>query len=103
VPRTVEGIVEAHQAARERRTAGRPIWDRRIHLADVWRDEERSFQERRDEVVRRLRASGWVEKNEEVAELVEELAEVDTLAYFDDVWDGLYDLADTDRVWISTF
>lgn len=34
---------------------------------------------------------------------IEELADTDTVEYFDLVFDAIYDAADIDRAWIKTF
>jgi hypothetical protein len=105
VPRTAEHIVETHQLARARVAAGLPVWDRKIRLADVWRNEAMTFEQRRDAIVRRLRVSSWVKGCDEFDELpqaIGELSEVADANAFDEVWDLIYDLADADRVWIDT-
>jgi hypothetical protein len=68
--RSIEGIVEAHRAAAERRASGRPIWDRTINFAEVFHNEEMSFEERRDVIVRILNASKWSAINEEIDNLI---------------------------------
>jgi hypothetical protein len=100
--RSIEGIVEAHRAAAERRASGRPIWDRTINFAEVFHNEEMSFEERRDVIVRILNASKWSAINEEIDNLIYEIANSQDVDEFDQYWDWLYDEADTDRVWIKT-
>lgn len=98
MPRTIEHIVEMHRLAQDRKANGRPIWDRKINLTGVFHNNDLTFEQRRDAIVRILRASAWMK----------ERAEVDNLAYaedteeFDGWWDELYDEADYDRVWIAT-
>ncbi len=104
MPRDIEHIVETHRAARERVAAGLPVWDRRINLADIWRNDALSFEAKRDAIVRRIRRSGWItEDNWSLDNLVEELGDAADTDEFDAVWDVLYDHADADRVWIATF
>jgi hypothetical protein len=105
MPNTVEHKVEMRQLARERLDAGKPVWDRKIRLADVWRNEAMTFEQRRDAIVARLRASAWFKGYDEYDELpqsVEEMADAETKAAFNDVMDEIYDIADADRVWIET-
>lgn len=102
---TVEHKVEMFRLAQERLAAGKPVWDRKIRLADVFRNEAMTFEERRDAIVARLRASMWFkgyDEYDELPQLVEELSEVPDADAFDCVWDCIYDVADTDRVWIGT-
>lgn len=35
MPRTIDSIVENHQVARERRNAGKPVWDHRINIKEI--------------------------------------------------------------------
>lgn len=105
MPRTVEGIVEAHLAAAELRKAGKPIWSKRINLADVFHNEDLTFIQRRDAIVARIRRSGWLaqyDEYDELTQVVEELSEAENTDEFDGPWDVIYDYADIDRVWIST-
>ena len=105
MPRTVEHRVEMARLARERRAAGKPVWDGKIKFGGIFRDEALSFDELRDTVVRRLRASTWFKKHDEYDDLpqfVEELADTKDRASFDDALDAIYDLADYDRIWIET-
>lgn len=104
MPRDIEQIVETHRAARERVAAGLPVWDRRINLADIFRNEDMTFEQRRDAIVKRIRNSGWItEDSYTLADLVEELGDAESADEFDAVWDEIYNQADADRVWIATF
>jgi hypothetical protein len=102
MPRTIDGILASHRAAAERRAQGRPIWDRKIQLRDIFHNDELTFEQRRDAIVRRIESSGWPGRSETLAMLLEELADVVDAEEFDGVWDAIYDEADVDRVWIST-
>ncbi|MEV0830853.1 hypothetical protein [Nonomuraea rubra] len=106
MPNTVEHKVEMFMLARERRAQGKPVWDRTIRIGHVWRNENMTFTERRDAVVRILRASPWVKDRDEfdqLVEVVDNLAEAEDAEEFDGWWDELYDHADGDRVWIDRF
>lgn len=85
-----------------------PVWLDRIELGDVWRNEEMTFEQRRDVVVSRLRESDWFKCYEEAGEgellsVVEELADAVDFEDFNYPWNYIYDIADADRVWIATF
>jgi hypothetical protein len=89
----------------ERLRAGKPMWERKISVADVFHNDAMTFPEIRDAVVRKLRDSAWFKSKDEyddLPQLVEELAEVEDTSDFDNVWDAIYDEADADRVWITT-
>jgi hypothetical protein len=77
------------------------VWYLTIRLADVWNEPGLLFTETRDEIVRRIRASGW--ENPELSVLLDEIEEAPDISTFDYLWNTLYDLADHDRVWIATF
>jgi len=98
--RTVEHIVETHRIATARRDAGRPIWDLTVNLADVFHNDELSFEQRRDAIVQRLYGSGW--NSDVVYTLVADLGAAEDAGEFDEIWDEIYDHADFDRVWITT-
>ena len=103
MPRTVDHIVATHQLAQQRRDAGLPIWNRKLNLASVFHAEELSFTERRDAIVRIIRASGWVEAgNWNLDSLLDGLAGSESAEEFDGWWDEIYDEADAARVWIQT-
>ncbi len=103
MPRDFDHIVETHQIARQRVAAGLPVWDRRLNLADVWKNPDLTFEQRRDAVVDRIRSSGWADRNDTVADLLDELGDAASADEFDGPWDLIYDEADVDRVWIATF
>ena len=105
MPNTPDHKVEMHRLAQQRIAAGLPSWDRKISLADVFRNEDMSFGERRDAIVNRLRNSGWLDGRDEDDELrhaVDDLAQAHDADEFDDVWNVIYGEADYDRVWIGT-
>lgn len=81
-------------------------WNITVKLKDVWRNDSLSFEEKRDKVVERIKASGWRDLTpypDTFDEVVANLAESLDIGEFDGVWIELYDLADSDRVWIETF
>lgn len=104
MPATPEHKVDVHKLVRDRLDAGEPVWAHRVDVSSVFHTDM-PFTEFRDQVVGILRASKWVRDAEEYSDLSEavaELADSETLGRFNLVWDALYDLADYDRVWITT-
>ena len=105
MPSTPDHKVAMHQLATTRRAVGKPIWDRKIQLGDVFHNEGMTFEQRRDAIATRLRGSKWYEGSDEYAEirtLVDDLTDALDADQFDAVWDAIYDEADYDRVWIGT-
>ncbi|MEV0267756.1 hypothetical protein AB0H43_03190 [Hamadaea sp. NPDC050747] len=84
-----------------------PHWEYRVNVADVWRNPEMTFEQRRDSIVATLRRNRWFkiegDEGSELHEVVEGLSHADDATDFDHFWDQLYDLADLDRAWIATF
>ena len=103
--RDLDHIVEMHKVAAARRREGRPIWDKHIRLGDIFYDDSISFADKRDQIVSRIRASGWLDGRDEFDELVETvnegLAGAEDEDEFDAAWDVVYDFADIERVWIG--
>jgi hypothetical protein len=82
----------------------RNVWKYRVHLKDVFYNDELSFEAKRDKIVYRLRRSGWLRSKEGVAylhDLVDELADSADVFEFDYLWNLVYDEADRDRCWIA--
>lgn len=105
MPDTAEHRADMHQLAQERRTAGLPVWDGKLRLADVFHNDNLTYEQKRDAIVARIRASAWFKRCDEYDDLpqfVEELADTRTPDEFDGPWDCIYDIADADRVWIET-
>ena len=108
MPDTAEHRAEMHTLVRQRAAAGQPVWDRRINVADVFRNEDLTFEQRRDAIVARLRKSPWITDRDQdgfdqLGDVVENLATAEGEEEFNGWWDELYDHADYDRVWIATF
>lgn len=103
--RTVEHIAEVHEIAAARRAKGQNVWAFTVKLGDVFHDDSKSFIERRDEIVRRLRTSRWLYGRDEpdsAMEALEGLAGAEDAKEFDGWLDELYDCADWERCWIDT-
>lgn len=81
-----------------------PSWTYTVDLSAVFHNDEMTFEQRRDAVVRTIRASRWY-KTREVNDLfhfVDELADTTDVNEFDSVWAAIYDEANADRAWIKT-
>jgi len=105
VPNTPEHKATMYALGQQRRKAGLPSWKHTLDLRDVFHSDVLSFEDRRDIIVGRIRASSWFKEYREYDDLqmaVEELADTDEVEWFDAVWDAIYDIADADRMWIST-
>lgn len=78
-------------------------WTHRLNLADVFNDENRTFEQRRDEIARRIKAAPFYNtSNYELVDIVEELGDSLDVDEFDGAWDRFYDYADTHRIWVAT-
>lgn len=79
-------------------------WKHTLYLKDVFHDDDMTLEQRRDAIVARIKAAPFWHGGEwELADIVDELADVDTPSYFDAVWNAFYDWADANRVWVETF
>lgn len=82
---------------------GTAAWKHKVDVSDIFRNEDLYFEQRRDQIVERLRKSRAIKEEtdngQELELLVDELAETDDVPYFDMVWHAIYDLAD-DRKWL---
>jgi hypothetical protein len=81
-----------------------PQWKYTVNLRDIWRNEAMPFEQRRDKIVARIRASAWYRNRAEgiLFDLVDELADAADIPAFDQVWSAIYDEADADRAWLTT-
>lgn len=80
-------------------------WQHTIKLTGIIHNDELTFIEKRDAIVKKLKASSWYrrsDEDDELRETVEELSETTTIFDFDLVWSAIYDMADADKVWIAT-
>jgi hypothetical protein len=106
MPDTADHRADMHRLVTERRKAGKPVWAHKINLADVFHNDDLTFEQKRDAIVARIRATTWFKDCDEYDELpqyTEELADAPDVRAFDFVWSEIYDIADADRVWIATF
>lgn len=105
--RTIDHLVHTHHIARQRVAEGKPVWAHHLDVSDVFHNERLTFEERRDAIVKRLKASPWYTRADKaefdgVYDTVHELAHAEDQTEFNGWWDELYDLADVDRVNIRT-
>lgn len=80
-------------------------WRYTINLKDVFHNDQLTFEQSRDAVVKRLRSTAWFKGKDEFDDLpqaVIELSETTNENDFDEVWDAIYDEADADKIWIVT-
>lgn len=83
-----------------------PVWHLTVKLKPLWHITSITFPSKRDGIVKIIKDSGWREITGDPFEFdmaLEELSEVPNPTEFDKVFRDLYDLADSDRVWIETF
>lgn len=77
-------------------------WKRTIKIKHLL-DPDKPFEQVRDAVVAVLKADrAWLQ-DEDYTAVVDEMAETDTVHYFDACLDVLYDWADAERVWIGGY
>lgn len=81
-----------------------PEWFGTLKLSDVFQDEDTPFPERREEIVRRIRAASFFDEDDyELVEITESLSSASDTQDFDDQWELFYNWADYNRVWVETF
>jgi hypothetical protein len=105
MPDTADHRADMYRLGTERRAAGLPVWDGTLRLADVFHNGGLTFEQKRDAIVRRIRGTAWFkgyDESDDLPQFVEELAGAEDNASFNEVWSGIYDIADADRVWIET-
>lgn len=79
-------------------------WDHRLNLADVFHNDDLTFEAKRDEIVHRIKAARFYRDDDwTLWSVVDELADTTDTDDFDNVWDAFYDWADAHRVWVETF
>ena len=80
-----------------------PSWSYVLKLSDVFHDEDMPFLDKRDEIVKRIRAAKFFsDRDLDLVEIVEALAATSDVPSFDYEWSGFYDWADHNRVWVET-
>lgn len=89
-----------------------PHWEYEVNVGDVFHNRDMSFTEKRDEIVKRVKASQWYADYGQdsdspeytgLYDVVEGLSESATVVVFDTWWHELYDYADEQRAWVITW
>lgn len=120
MPRTIEGIVQAHRDAHALRAAGKPIWSKSIQIKDLFSDDEdpQTLATVATGIAARIRAAlpaGTFDVTSDdydqtLDEIVEDLeswtaegsaAAPDAQEDLNGRLDEIYDWADANRVWIG--
>jgi hypothetical protein len=80
-----------------------PSWKCTLRLADIFHSEAHSFTNRRDIIVKRIKALPIYDEDDfAIWEIVENLAETEDVDQFNGWWNEFYDWADSNRVWVET-
>jgi hypothetical protein len=83
-------------------------WKHRLRVEDVFHNDDLTLEAKTEAIVTKIKASGWyaeANENGELESLLEELtdaAQADDTPWWDTVWNAFYDVADAERVWVST-
>lgn len=84
-----------------------PAWHATISVADIWKNfEDVGLEESVKQIVAKIKASPWrsiTPYPDTFDELIADLGASTTLDEFNGWWGEIYDLADSDRIWIETF
>lgn len=79
------------------------VWLYTLRIKDVFYNEGMSFEEKRDEIVKRIKASDfWNSDDLVLVIIVDGLAGSEDTEEFDGWWSTFYDYADYYRVWVET-
>lgn len=77
-------------------------WQRTLDLSDVFH-ADMPFEEKRDEMVRRVRALDPHDNDAELQSIADELGDAQDGDEWDGPWGYFYDWADFNNVWVDTF
>lgn len=80
-------------------------WILTVELSDLWQDKATPIWERAPKIVERIEKSGWLDLTpypDTFRDLLAELKKQVTVDGFDFLFADVYDLADSDGVWIET-
>lgn len=102
--RSIEHILDVHKVASRRRADARPVWDETIRVT-FFHDETKSFEQKRNLFVAAMKRSRWFKREDELSELhqlVDEISDSEDVEHFDFCMNEIYDMADFERVWITT-
>lgn len=77
-------------------------WDHTFHIADIWKNDELTFEQRRDAITKRMRRQPWFEVFEEDCGIISDLEAAEDPDDWDEWWDQFYDWCDDGkRVWVK--
>ena len=81
-------------------------WDKTVDIKGILRDEDLTFEEKRDAIVAKVKRSSWYKKQDPadfpvLHQIIEEMQDSDEVEWFDSTLAALYDEADYDRVWLG--
>jgi hypothetical protein len=81
-----------------------PHWNYTLNLKDVWSNDELGFEEKRDTIVKRIKAALFYRQEWSLGleDIVEGLEGSEDITAFDCYFDDFYDFADATRVWVAT-
>lgn len=79
-------------------------WDHKLQLGDVFHNEDMTFEQRRDEIVRRIKAAKFYDEDDHLlVDIVESLeCSGSDMGEFDYFWNEFYDYCDDRRIWVET-
>jgi len=84
-----------------------PQWNITIDVSEIWKNfQDVGFEESVKQIVAKIKESRWrsiTPYPHTFDQLVADLEASTSLDEFNSWWNELYDLADSDRVWIATF
>ena len=82
-------------------------WQGLVNVADLWKDDEMPFDNKRDLIVGRIKSLPQYVEDQESDEfdealwlIVDEMSGVEEEDEFDYVWDSFYDWCDAERIWV---
>jgi hypothetical protein len=76
-----------------------PTWRHTLKLADIFHDDATPFEQKRDEIVRRIKAAEFYSPdNFKPSDVMEGLEQAEDIDDFDDAWADFYDYADRERI-----
>ncbi|MFD9734393.1 hypothetical protein [Umezawaea sp. NPDC059074] len=79
------------------------VWLGTLELGDVFHDENAPFEQRRDEIVKRIKAADWYEPEDDgLSCVLDDLAASPDVEAFDHSWEEFYYWADAARIWVET-
>lgn len=78
-------------------------WKHTLKLKDVFHRDDMTFEQRRDEIVHRIKTSPfWDEYDDDLPNLTDELQRALDTTAFDETWSAFYYWFDENLVWVET-